>query len=70
MKYIEENSNPYIIFWRDSELSIAASPFETGQARELSTAHALQACLKVKGGGKGWAVRLPGFDHVLQHKYC
>lgn len=43
MKYIEENSNPYITFWRDSELFIAASPFETEQARELSTAHALQA---------------------------
>lgn len=42
MKYIEENSNPYIIFWRDSELSIAASPFETEQARELRAAHALQ----------------------------
>lgn len=43
MKYIEENSNPHIIFWKESEISIAASPFETGQAHEVSTAHALQA---------------------------
>lgn len=43
MTYIEENSNLYAIFWRDSELSIAASPFEAGQAREVSVAHGLQA---------------------------